>query len=251
MPTIVNPILPNILTNGTTADATQVMADFAFIISQINTNAAENGANSSITSLSGLTTPLSPTQGGTGQTALTQYSVIIGNQTAGVIFSPPDVAGTFLISNGVAAQPTFQPLTAVLTASVIESILGYTPVQQGTGVGQASNLIKIGWNGTNALKVTVDSTDEGYFVLSSTDPASSGNTLANSLAASALYDGGNRVWSPGNFQPLTVNGIGYDCFSTGTSGVEGNTYTLGGRPGTWLCWSSNNFSGTQPYRRIS
>lgn len=55
---------PNILTNGTTADANQVMADFNLIRNCANNNLAHNGANSDITSLSGITTPLSPAQGG-------------------------------------------------------------------------------------------------------------------------------------------------------------------------------------------
>ena len=38
--------------------------------------------------------------------------------------------------------------------------LGYTPVQQGTGIGQLGNVVKIGWTGTS-LAVTVDATDEG------------------------------------------------------------------------------------------
>lgn len=58
--------LPYTLTNGTTADATQVMADLNQIVSNGNANCAANGANSDITSLSGLTTPLSVAQGGTG-----------------------------------------------------------------------------------------------------------------------------------------------------------------------------------------
>src|SRR5689334_3416044 len=68
--------LPNILQNGTLADAAQVMADFNKIIGDGNANAAENGANASITSLSGLTSPIAisagasshftgPTSGGT------------------------------------------------------------------------------------------------------------------------------------------------------------------------------------------
>lgn len=48
---------PYNLTNGTTADATQVMANFNQIIANGNANAAENGANSSITSLTGLLAP--------------------------------------------------------------------------------------------------------------------------------------------------------------------------------------------------
>lgn len=62
--TIINS-LPYNLTNGSLADATQVMGNFNQIVSNANTNAAHNGANTDITSLSGLTTPLAPTYGGT------------------------------------------------------------------------------------------------------------------------------------------------------------------------------------------
>ena len=61
---IVSP-LPFTLQNGTTADATEVMADFNSILNDVNLNAAENGANADITSITGLTTPLAPSQGGT------------------------------------------------------------------------------------------------------------------------------------------------------------------------------------------
>jgi hypothetical protein len=63
---IIIPALPYTLTNGTTADANQVMADLNDIVSGVNNNAAHNGPNSDITSLTGLTTPLSIGQGGTG-----------------------------------------------------------------------------------------------------------------------------------------------------------------------------------------
>ncbi len=62
---------PYTLTNGQTADATQVMANFNSILACGNSNLAHNGANSDITSLSGLITPLSVAQGGTGVTSLT------------------------------------------------------------------------------------------------------------------------------------------------------------------------------------
>ncbi|AMP13391.1 hypothetical protein [Collimonas pratensis] len=42
--------------------------------------------------------------------------------------------------------------------------LGYTPVQEGTGVGQLPNRVKIGWAAGDGLKATVDVTDQGYFV---------------------------------------------------------------------------------------
>lgn len=56
---------PYTLLNGTTADATQVMTNFNQIQNDVNANAANNGANNNITSLTGLTTPLTPGSGGT------------------------------------------------------------------------------------------------------------------------------------------------------------------------------------------
>ncbi len=58
------PSLPYNLTNGTLADANQVMANFNQIVSSTNTNAANAGANTNITALLGLTTPLAPSVGG-------------------------------------------------------------------------------------------------------------------------------------------------------------------------------------------
>lgn len=60
------PNLPVNLTNGTLADATQVMADFLAIVNAVNSGAASAGANTDITSLTGLTTPLGIFYGGTG-----------------------------------------------------------------------------------------------------------------------------------------------------------------------------------------
>lgn len=62
----ISPAYPDLLQNGTPADATQVMADFYQIQNDVNANAAANGANSDITSLSGLLTAISIAQGGTG-----------------------------------------------------------------------------------------------------------------------------------------------------------------------------------------
>jgi len=64
--------LPYLLQNGTVADASQVMADFNQIVNNVNANAASGGANSSITSLSGLTSPPS------GLGSLVYYGSSIG-----------------------------------------------------------------------------------------------------------------------------------------------------------------------------
>lgn len=41
--------------------------------------------------------------------------------------------------------------------------LGFSPVQQGTGIGQLQNLVKLGWSGSR-LKATVDNSDQGNIV---------------------------------------------------------------------------------------
>jgi microcystin-dependent protein len=60
------------------ADANQVMANFYQIQNDVNTNAAHNGANSDITSLSGLTTPIPITEGGTGAATAAQALINLG-----------------------------------------------------------------------------------------------------------------------------------------------------------------------------
>jgi hypothetical protein len=56
-----------------------------------------------------------------------------------------------------------------------QAALGFTPVREGSGIGQSANTIFIGWgsgaggSGTGGLKATVDSLDLGYLPTSSTN----------------------------------------------------------------------------------
>lgn len=105
--------LPFNLQNGTTADATQVMANFNQVVSNVNANAATAGANSNITSITGLTTPLSPTQGGTGVASPTSNTVPIAQAGGAMHFVGPGTAGQALLSNGTGSDPTFQTIGIV------------------------------------------------------------------------------------------------------------------------------------------
>ena len=100
--------LPVTLQNGTTADATQVMANFNAIVSAVNAGAANAGLNTNITQLQGLTVPVAVSQGGTGQSILTPNSVLLGEGTSAVHGVAPGASGTVLTSNGPGADPTFQ-----------------------------------------------------------------------------------------------------------------------------------------------
>ena len=74
--------------------------------------------------------------------------------------------------------------------SNIVARLGYTPVQMGTGSGQLTNIVKMGWSGTR-LKVTVDTTDQGNVVFDGhiADVWRSSNDGAGSGLDADLLDG--------------------------------------------------------------
>ncbi|QLG90944.1 tail fiber protein [Pseudomonas yamanorum] len=76
-----------------------------------------------------------------------------------------------------------------------QAALGFAPVQQGTGVGQSTNVIKVGWSndGTSKLRVSVDSSDQGYFWLSTNfDPATKANK-ATTLGGYGITDGATKI----------------------------------------------------------
>lgn len=88
----------------------------------------------------------------------------------------------------------------------IPARLGYTPVQQGTGIGQSvGNVVKIGWAGSR-LKVTVDSTDLGNVVFDAniTDVWRASNDGAGSGLDADLLDG-----QDGSFYTAISARLGY------------------------------------------
>lgn len=65
--------------------------------------------------------------------------------------------------------------------------LDYTPVQQGTGIGQFQNVVKIGWS-DNGLKLTVDASDQGrMWYAGNFDPSSKAN-WGSTLGAYGITD---------------------------------------------------------------
>jgi len=74
-----------------------------------NISAAKSGANSDITSITGLTTALAVNQGGTGVASLSANAVVLGNGTSAVQTVAPSTNGNVLTSNGttwVSQAPT-------------------------------------------------------------------------------------------------------------------------------------------------
>lgn len=77
--------LPATLINGVTADAPTVQSMFDYIKAQVNANAAASGANSDITALLGLTTPIGRNFG--GSSAFISTSASTGSANAQVVAS--------------------------------------------------------------------------------------------------------------------------------------------------------------------
>lgn len=143
---------PDILTNGTPADATQVMADFYQIQNDVNANAAHNGANSDITSLTGLTTPLGTAYGGTGGTSLSGAGIVTvaGSPTAGNAATFTGT-GTAVQDSGFAPAPLVSPAftgtptaptaaagtntTQIATTAFVQAIPGLLNIQAFTSSG--------------------------------------------------------------------------------------------------------------------
>ena len=97
-----------------------------------NLVAAKSGANSDITSLTGLTTPLTVAQGGTGAATLTSNNVLLGNGTSAPQTVAPSTSGNVLTSNGttwVSSVPASYPLTSgTAVASTSGTTIDFTSI---------------------------------------------------------------------------------------------------------------------------
>jgi len=98
----------NLSVTGSTTFTGAVVMSTALPVASGGTGATSNaaapfaikGANSDITSLTGLTTPLAVSQGGTGAITHTSKSVLIGNGTSAITTVSPGTSGNVLTSDG-------------------------------------------------------------------------------------------------------------------------------------------------------
>jgi hypothetical protein len=188
-------------------------------------NKVSSGANSTITSLSGLTTDLSVAQGGTGASTLT--GVVHGNGTsaftAGAVALASEVSGTLPVANGgsgattAAAARTAFGAAASGANSDITRLSGLTTslsVSQG-GIGTNSltaNKILVGngtsavlaptnlhWDNTNS-RLGVGDTTPSYTVDVAGDVnvtgafRVNGTAVATTLTIGQSYQGGKIFW---------------------------------------------------------
>ena len=143
--------------------------------SRTNLSAAKSGANSDITSITGLTTPLAVSQGGIGAATLTANSVVLGNGTSAVQTVAPSTAGNVLTSNGTTWTSA--------TAGGVTSLNGQTGAITNTGF--------------NAIgSYTVGSINSAATVTAGDTLA--GSSLRQATSVNTAFDAFNSLASFGN-----------------------------------------------------
>jgi hypothetical protein len=181
--------VPNTFVNGTVIDATQVNADYTYIINQVNANAAKNGVNSDITALTALATPLTPAQSGSS----VYYYAGLASGTVNAIVVPSAVPANFTLAAG--KRILFQA-PGTNTGAVTLAVNGTT----------ATPLLK--WGPSGGLALT-------------------GGELNIYKAVEAYYDGSNFILlndsqQYGGFGPLTpvAGGATVDLGAVGSHNVN-------------------------------
>jgi hypothetical protein len=124
-----------VFTAATTADGRNALS------------AAKSGANSDITSLTGLTTPLSVGQGGTGVATLTANGVVVGNGGSALSATAVGTTGQVLVGN-TGAAPSWATLTGIGVTSFSAGTTGLTPSTATTGVVTLAGTLGVANGGT-------------------------------------------------------------------------------------------------------
>lgn len=108
--------------------------------------------------------------------------------SAGAVSGNMSVGGTMSATGGYSG----------ITSANVKTALGFTPVQQGTGVGQNPNFaVKLGWNGSNKLKASVEGSDLGNIMFEGTTgvfiPVAGGNGLYTLASNSVGMGAGSMI----------------------------------------------------------
>jgi hypothetical protein len=196
-------------TAGNTVSPTRLMTLYPSGGLALGTGSSDPGAGAlKASSITGLTTPLSVSQGGTGASTQTAYSVLCGGTTStGAYQSVASVgtAGQVLTSNGAGALPTFQT--------------------NGNGT-----VTSVSWTG--GIVSVATSTTTPAFTIAGTSGGipyfSSGTTWASSavLDANALVIGGGAGAAPSTTTTGTGVITALGIAANGSGGFVTNTGTV-------------------------
>jgi len=185
-------------------------------------------------SLTGLTTPITAAQGGTGAATLTANNVLLGNGTSAVTFVAPSTSGNLLTSNGTTWASTAPAAAGGMT------LLGTVAATSGNSVSLGSLVLTSYTELHIAMKNMTTSISGWNFV--------TGDNAQNNAYAT-FYGVGGSAWSgififnlvTGSF--MGNSGQDTNSSSSGSSGGWGNITTAS----TTLYFrlaSTNTYSGS-------
>lgn len=149
--------LPFNIQNGTTADATQVMANYNALVTCL-TNAAAAGVNNDITALTALSTPLTPAQGGSS----VYYSASASGGTANAQTVASVVPNSFSLATGkrivfVAGATNTGPMTLNVNSTGATNVFYPTPsgpLALTGGEVKSGNIVEAYYDGTQYQLIT-------------------------------------------------------------------------------------------------
>lgn len=208
-----------------------------------NLSAAQSGANSDITSLSGLTTPITVAQGGTGFVA--QRTITTVGRATNVVTIATSVAHGYVVNDIVTiAAVTNTSVNGSFTIASVPTSTTFTYAQTGTDYANTtdtgtvtsssyltaaniSGVVSVNHGGTGASTLTANSVllGNGTSALQAIAPSTSGNVLTSdgtTWASSAPAQNGlgqGQTWTD-------VTSSRNDTVVTAGSFVIGNIYTI-------------------------
>ncbi|GAA0696422.1 hypothetical protein ISN75_06885 [Dyella marensis] len=144
--------------------------------------------------------------------------------------------GGYKLTNCANAALTNEYVTLGQANGLYQTTLGFTPVQQGGGVGQTTDKIYIGWSAGSKPKMTVNSTDVGNIALESWVSGNylplSGGTITGSFT---LNSGMTSQGGSGTYNAITINNTsGVQLQLDANANVEGNLRVVTNHPLTFM-----------------
>ena len=198
-------------------------------VARASIGAAASGANADITSLTGLTTPISVAQGGTGQTTYTNGELLIGNTTGNTLTKATLTAGTGItVTNGTGSititntGPDTFPGVGIAYSTGTAWGTSYSTTGSGTVVALAASP---GLTGTPTAPTATAGTNTTQIATTAFVTATSFSSALPGQAGNAdkfvTTDGTNASWS---YVPLTtgVSGV-LPVANGGTNGTAAPT----------------------------
>ena len=173
-------------------------------------------------------------------------AIVLSGTMNDILVNGVSIATDTEVSTALAGKANTAEVNSALAGK--QTNLGFTPVQQGTGIGQSSNVVKIGWTG-NRTKITIDATDMGNIVMDSNIGVANSSLVKTALNASGeapIY--ACRAWvnfngtgtvairASGNVSSITDYGVGDYGVNFSTGMVDAN-YSISS-----VCTGGNNLN---------